>query len=182
MGVYQIRKYGDPILRSRCRRVEEVGVREKKILQRMAKTMYEARGIGLAAPQVGIDLQLIVVDLGDSTSIKLVNPLFLVKEGESVLEEGCLSLPEVNLEIKRSKRVMVEGWNENGEIVKIEGEDLLAHVIQHEIDHLFGILIIDRADQAERMNVDRTLKLLEKNGGVTSSYSKKKRKRGEKDG
>ncbi|MFQ5835963.1 MAG: peptide deformylase [bacterium] len=165
MRVYQIRNYGDPILRSRCRRVEEVRDREKKILQQMAKVMYQAQGIGLAAPQVGIDLQLIVVDGGDNNPIKLVNPLILLREGESILEEGCLSLPEVTLKVKRSKRVMVEGWNEDGEIIKIEGEDLLAHVIQHEIDHLFGILIIDYADQAERMSLDTKLKLLEKSGG-----------------
>jgi len=165
VGVYQIRKYGDPILRTRCRRVEEVGVREKKILQQMAQTMSQAQGIGLAASQVGIDLQLMVVALGDNNLIKLVNPLILLREGESVLEEGCLSLPEVTLKVKRSKKVMVEGWNEDGEIIKVEGEDLLAHVIQHEIDHLFGILIIDYADQAERMSLESKLKLLEKSGG-----------------
>ncbi len=165
MGVYQIRKYGDPILRTRCRSVEEVGVRERKILQQMAQTMSQAQGIGLAAPQVGIDLQLMVVDLGDNNLIKLVNPLILLREGESVLEEGCLSLPEVTLKVKRSKKVMVEGWNEDGEIIKVEGEDLLAHVIQHEIDHLFGILIIDYADQAERMSLESKLKLLEKSDG-----------------
>ncbi len=165
MGVYQIRKYGDPILRTRCRRVEEVGAREKKILQQIAQTMSQAQGIGLAAPQVGIDLQLMVVALGDNNLIKLVNPLILLREGESVLEEGCLSLPEVTLKVKRSKKVMVEGWNEDGEIIKVEGEDLLAHVIQHEIDHLFGILIIDYADQAERMSLESKLKLLEKSDG-----------------
>ena len=141
-------------------------MRERKILQQMAKTMYKAQGIGLAAPQVGIDLQLIVVDLGDNNPLKLVNPLILLREGDSVLEEGCLSLPEVTLTVRRPKRVMVEGWNEDGEIVKVEGEDLLAHVIQHEIDHLSGILIIDRADPKERMSFDTKLKLLEKSAGT----------------
>lgn len=162
VGVYKIRKYGNPILRGRCRPVEKVGARERKILQQMAKTMYRAEGIGLAAPQVGVDLELVVVDLGDNNPLKLVNPLILLKEGESVLEEGCLSLPEITLKIKRSKRVMVEGWNEDGEIIKVEGEDLLAHVIQHEIDHLSGILIIDHADQAERTRLKTKLKLLER--------------------
>ena len=143
-----------------------MGMRERKILQQMAKTMYKAQGIGLAAPQVGIDLQLIVVDLGDNNPLKLVNPLILLREGDSVLEEGCLSLPEVTLAVRRPKRVMVEGWNEDGEIVKVEGEDLLAHVIQHEIDHLSGILIIDRADPKERMSLDTKLKLLEKGAGT----------------
>ena len=142
-----------------------MGMRERKILQQMAKTMYKAQGIGLAAPQVGIDLQLIVVDLGDNNPLKLVNPLILLKEGDSVLEEGCLSLPEVTLTVRRPKRVMVEGWNEDGEIVKVEGEDLVAHIIQHEIDHLSGILIIDRADPRERMSLDTKLKLLEKSAG-----------------
>lgn len=142
--------------------VDKVGAREKKILQQMAKTMYRAQGIGLAAPQVGVDFQLMVVDRGDNNPLMLVNPLILLKEGESVLEEGCLSLPEITLKIKRSKRVMVEGWNEDGEIIKVEGEGLLAHVIQHEVDHLSGILIIDHADQAERTCLDTKLKLLER--------------------
>ncbi len=142
MGIYRIRKYGEPILRLKCRRVTGLGSRENRIFSQMAATMYKAQGLGLAAPQIGLDEQLIVVDAGEGL-IKLANPLILLKDGESVIEEGCLSLPNTMVKVKRASRVMVEGWNENEERVKIEGQGLLARVLQHEIDHLSGILIID---------------------------------------
>ncbi|MEA3485875.1 MAG: peptide deformylase, partial [Candidatus Aerophobetes bacterium] len=111
-------------------------------------TMYASQGIGLAAPQVGIDKRLIVVDVGEGL-LKLINPLILLEEGESILEEGCLSLPGVNVKVKRAKSVVVEGWNEKRKRIKIKSEDLFAHAIQHEVDHLQGILIIDYADFQE---------------------------------
>jgi len=167
-SVYRIRKYGEPILRKQCVRVNSVGSKEKEILARMALTMYRAQGIGLAAPQVGIDEQLIVVDIGEGL-IKLINPLILLKEGESLLEEGCLSLPEITVEVKRARRVVVQGWSEEGRMIKIEGENLLAHALQHEIDHLSGILIIDYASSQERDNFqDKLRELEEKNGSFHS--------------
>jgi len=183
-SVYRIRKYGEPILRKQCVRVNSVGSKEKEILARMALTMYEAQGIGLAAPQVGIDEQLIVVDIGEGL-IKLINPLILLKEGESLLEEGCLSLPEITVEVKRARRVVVQGWSEEGRMIKIEGENLLAHALQHEIDHLSGILIIDYASSQERDNFqDKLRELEEKNGSFHSwestfweNYYKKNEKR-----
>ena len=161
MAVYRIRKYGEPILRKKCERVKSVGPREREILERMAETMYEADGIGLAAPQVGIDEQLIVVDVGEGL-IKLINPLILLKEGESVLEEGCLSLPEIVVRVKRAKKVWVEGWNEDGKRITVQGEGLLAHALQHEIDHLSGILIVDYVDFLERITIEGRLKELER--------------------
>jgi len=160
MSVYRIREYGEPILRKQCVRLDNVGLREKEILARMARTMYEAQGIGLAAPQVGIERQLIVIDVGEGL-IKLVNPLLISKEGESVLEEGCLSLSEITVKVRRANRVMVQGWNEEGKMVKIEGENLLAHALQHEIDHLSGVLIIDYASSQERDNFQDRLRELE---------------------
>lgn len=160
ISVYRVRKYGEPVLRKQCMRVNNVGSREKEILARMALTMYEAQGIGLAAPQVGIDEQLIVVDIGEGL-IKLINPLIVWEEGESLLEEGCLSLPEITVKVKRARRVVVKGWNEKGEIVEIGGENLLAHALQHEIDHLSGILIIDYANSQERDNFRDKLRGLE---------------------
>ncbi|MEA1964453.1 MAG: peptide deformylase [Candidatus Aerophobetes bacterium] len=147
-SLYKIRKYGDPILRKKCEIVKNVGVEEEEIFERMSETMYASQGIGLAAPQVGIDKRLIVVDVGEGL-LKLINPLILLGEGESVLEEGCLSLPGVTVKVKRAKSVVVEGWNEKRERIKIEGEDLFAHAIQHEVDHLQGILIIDYSDSQE---------------------------------
>lgn len=142
MGIYRIRKYGEPILRQKCRRVARLASRENRVLSQMAATMYKVQGVGLAAPQIGLDEQLFVVDVGEGL-IKLANPLILLKDGESVVEEGCLSLPHTMVKVRRASRIMVEGWNENEERVRIEGEGILARVLQHEIDHLRGILIID---------------------------------------
>jgi len=147
-SLYKIRKYGDSILRKRCKVIRNIGAKEEEILERMSETMYASQGIGLAAPQVGIDKQLIVVDVGEGL-LKLINPLILLKEGESILEEGCLSLPGVALKVKRAKSIVIEGWNEKREKVKIEAEGLFAHAIQHEVDHLQGILIIDYANSQE---------------------------------
>jgi len=142
MGIYRIRKYGEPILRQKCRRVLRLASRENRVLSQMAATMYKVQGVGLAAPQIGLDEQLFVVDVGEGL-IKLANPLILLKDGESVVEEGCLSLPHTMVKVRRASRVTVEGWDENEERVRIEGEGILARVLQHEIDHLRGILIID---------------------------------------
>lgn len=147
-SLYKIRKYGDSILRKRCKVIRNIGAKEEEILERMSETMYASQGIGLAAPQVGIGKQIIVVDVGEGL-LKLINPLILLKEGESILEEGCLSLPGVALKVKRAKSIVIEGWNEKREKVKIEAEGLFAHAIQHEVDHLQGILIIDYANSQE---------------------------------
>lgn len=169
MSLYRIRKYGEPILRKQCARVDSVGPRERKILTQMASKMYEAEGIGLAAPQVGIDQQLIVVDVGERL-IKLINPLIILREGESVLEEGCLSFPGITVRIKRAKRIVVQGLNEEGKMVRIEGEDLLAHALQHEIDHLSGILIIDYTSSQEKENLRGKLRELENKNNRDSDH------------
>ena len=166
MGIYRIRKYGEPILRQKCRRVARLTSRENTVLSQMAATMYKVQGVGLAAPQIGLDEQLFVVDVGEGL-IKLANPLILLKDGESVVEEGCLSLPHTMVKVRRASRVMVEGWNENEERVRIEGEGLLARVLQHEIDHLRGILIIDYVLPGEK---------------AVNEDSLSPRKRGEKNG
>ena len=166
MGIYRIRKYGEPILRQKCRRVARLASRENTVLSQMAATMYKVQGVGLAAPQIGLDEQLFVVDVGEGL-IKLANPLILLKDGESVVEEGCLSLPDTMVKVRRASRVTVEGWNENEERVRIEGEGLLARVLQHEIDHLRGILIIDYVLPGEKtVNEDSLFprKRGEKNG------------------
>lgn len=160
MSVYRIRKYGEPILRKQCVRVDSVGLREKEIFDRIARTMYEAQGIGLAAPQVGIDRQLIVIDVGGGL-IKLANPLIILREDESTIGEGCLSIPGVTVRVKRAMRVLVQGLNEEGKTIKIEGEDLLAHALQHEVDHLSGILIIDYATPQEKDSFQSELRELE---------------------
>jgi len=161
MPVYNIRKYPDPVLRKKTLRVEKIGPREKKILSQMAETMYSAAGVGLAAPQVGISEQFIVVDVGEGL-IKLINPEIVFREGESKMEEGCLSIPGVVLNIKRADKILVRGWNERRESVEIPAQGLFSHALQHEIDHLQGILIIDRVDQEEKQKFMSVLKKLEK--------------------
>ncbi len=160
VSVYRIREYGEPILRKRCVRVDSVGLKEKEIFDRIARTMYEAQGLGLAACQVGIDRQLMVVRVGEEL-IKLANPLVMLRENESTIEEGCLSIPGVTVKVKRAMRVLVQGLNEEGRTIKIEGEGLLAHVLQHEVDHLSGILIIDHASSQEKDSFQSELRELE---------------------
>lgn len=146
MAILEIRKQGDPILRKNAKPVARVDSSIIRLINDMFETMYNAPGVGLAAPQVGIPLRIVVIDISKETKdpIVLINPHILNQSGSVVSEEGCLSVPEVQNMIKRAEKVVVKGINQHGKEVQIEGVDLLARVIQHEIDHLNGILIIDR--------------------------------------
>lgn len=146
----EIRKFPDPILRKKASIVDKVGQRELGILQDMAQTMYLNNGVGLAAVQVGIDKQLTVIDVGDGL-IKLINPTIIKKEGLSVEEEGCLSVPEKTVKVKRAKMVVVSFLKEDGQIYQLSADGLLARAIQHEIDHLSGRLIIDHLNPVKRL-------------------------------
>ena len=132
----------DTCLRKKTAKVLKISDKEKNILDEMAKTMYLKGGVGLAACQVGIDKQLAVIDIGDGL-IKLINPVIVKKDGSETQEEGCLSIPEAVVKVKRAKKVVVEYMNERGEALKINAEGLLARVLQHELDHLSGKVIID---------------------------------------
>jgi peptide deformylase len=127
----------------------------------MAQLMYADSGIGLAAPQVGINETMIVVDIG-SGLYKLINPKVVKKQGSQVLEEGCLSIPGVYIKIKRAKRILVKALDEFAKPLDIEAEDLLACVLQHEIDHLKGKLIVDYASFFERLKIKNKLGGLKK--------------------
>lgn len=144
MAVLAIRKLGDPVLRTRASGVREVNDNIRKMLKDMADTMYDAPGVGLAGPQVGILKRIVVIDIGDKL-YQLVNPEIIESDGKDVAEEGCLSIPGEVGEVPRSARVVVEALDERGEPVRIEAEGLLARALQHEIDHLNGILFVDRA-------------------------------------
>ncbi|WP_041722582.1 peptide deformylase [Caldicellulosiruptor saccharolyticus] len=143
MALRKIRIYEDEILRKKSKTVEKFDKRLHDLLDDMKETMYEANGIGLAAPQVGILKRAIVVDPGDG-AIELVNPQIEYSEGSQIDIEGCLSVPNVWGEVERPKKVIVRGQNRHGEEIKIEAEDLLARALCHEIDHLDGILFIDK--------------------------------------
>jgi len=157
-----IRKYGDPILRKKCRLVEEVGSAERNLILRMFTIMREHEGIGLAAPQVGIERQIIVIDTGEEL-LDLINPQILGGKRESSLTEGCLSLPEIFVSVKRSTRITVEGLDRYGKKVRVEAKGLLARVIQHEVDHLNGILIVDYADEKRMGKINHLLDNLTNN-------------------
>ncbi|TYP59999.1 peptide deformylase [Thermosediminibacter litoriperuensis] len=144
MAIRNIRRYGDEVLRKKSKKVTVFDEKLKQLLADMTETMRHANGVGLAAPQVGILKRIIVVDVGEGL-IELVNPEIIDEEGEVVEIEGCLSIPGITGEVPRPQKVRVRAQNPEGKFVEIEGEDLLARALCHEIDHLDGILFIDRA-------------------------------------
>lgn len=147
MGLRQIRLNGDEILRKKAREVEEVDDKIKELLNDMVDTMHEYNGVGLAGPQVGILKRVIVIDLyDDNPPLKLVNPVIIKQKGTQEVEEGCLSFPNQYAKIVRPKEVVVTALNENGEKVKIVAKELLAQALAHEIDHLEGILFVDKME------------------------------------
>lgn len=148
MAIRQIRTNGDDILRKKCRKVEEINERILVLLDDMVDTMYEADGVGLAAPQVGILKRIAVIDVGEGP-IYLINPEILEVEGNAVDEEGCLSLPGKTGNVERPERVTVKALNEKGEEYTLTGEGLLARALCHEIDHLDGVLFIDKVMESE---------------------------------
>jgi peptide deformylase len=144
MAVYKIVVIGDPVLREKAQPVPEVTRNIQKLLDNLAETMYAARGVGLAAPQIGVSKRVIVVDVGEGLW-ELVNPEIVSRKGEDVDVEGCLSIPGVAGKVRRASRVVVRGWDRNGKEIEIKASGLGARALQHEIDHLDGILFIDKA-------------------------------------
>lgn len=149
-----IRKFPDVILRKKAEVVARVGKAEKDLLSRMAETMYINQGVGLAAVQVGVGKQLAVIDIGEGL-IKLVNPVIIKKEGRVTEEEGCLSVPDVRVKVKRAKSVMVNFLNEEAQAMQLRATGLLARAVQHEIDHLSGTLIIDYLNPIKKLLLKR---------------------------
>ncbi len=157
----KIRLYGDRALRKKSEAVKRMSEEIRGLLSRMSGLMYAGSGIGLAAPQVGVGLALIVVDIGNGL-YKLVNPKVVKKEGSQSLEEGCLSIPGICLKVKRAKKILVQAEDEFAKPVSIEAEGLLACVLQHEIDHLRGRLIVDYASFLDKIKIKRKLEELKK--------------------
>lgn len=145
MAIRIIREDGDPVLRKQSRVVEQVDDKIKVLVDDMIETMYEADGVGLAAPQIGILKRIIVLDIYDDTGVKvLINPEILEAKGEQVEIEGCLSIPGESGMVKRPAYVKVTGLNRDGEQVTYEATELLARAFCHEIDHLNGVLFTDK--------------------------------------
>lgn len=150
MAILEIKEYGDPILREKALFVEEITPDILNFIKDMAETMYADSGVGLAAPQVGVSKRIITIDEDEEKLLVLLNPEIIKSEGEAVEEEGCLSVPGVYSEVKRSSKVTVKALNENGDPIEITKEGLTARALQHEIDHLNGILFIDKIGRMER--------------------------------
>ena len=146
MALRNIVKEGDEVLRKKCRAVDKIDDRILTILDDMAETLYDSGGVGLAAPQVGILRRIVVIDVGEGL-IELINPEIIEKDGEVSDSEGCLSIPGKYGEVVRPAYVKVKALNRQGEEAEYEGTELLARAFCHEIDHLDGILYIDRAQQ-----------------------------------
>lgn len=153
----KIRVYGDPILSGVAKQVLKITDFHREILSSMSQLMYESSGVGLAAVQVGIPEAFFVADIGTGL-YKLINPKIIKQEGTQVMEEGCLSVPGVSIEVKRAKKITLEALDEEGKQVLIEAEDMLARVFQHEIDHLNGTLILDHASVEEREKIKKKMK------------------------
>ncbi len=152
----QLCYYGNPVLRKRAKPVAEITEAERQLAVQMLETLYATgNGIGLAATQVGILKRLIIIDIGEDDDdtyepLVLFNPEILRTEGDVVAEEGCLSIPNVTAEVRRPEKIVVAGMDIQGESVHIETDGLLARVLQHEIDHLNGVLFIDRISGLKR--------------------------------
>lgn len=148
MALREIRKINDEILRKKSRKVDSVDERIRILLDDMVDTMHENMGAGLAAVQVGILKRLIVIDIEDEHGIlKIVNPEIIETFGTDIKSEGCLSVPGINGDVIRPKKLVLVGLNENGEEIRVEAQDLLARAICHEVDHLDGILFVDKIEE-----------------------------------
>lgn len=150
MASLKIATYPDPVLLSQARLVPRLSRQVRRLARAMLETMYAASGVGLAAPQVGVRQRVIVVDVGENP-ITLVNPDISAAEGDQVGLEGCLSVPDLVGEVRRAEWVTVEGLDRRGRPITVEGEGLLARALQHEVDHLDGILFFTRVEDPTRL-------------------------------
>lgn len=157
MASQVIRVFGDPVLKRAAAEVTEIDGSLARLVDSMVETMYAAPGVGLAAPQVGVQRRFFVYDVGDGPQV-LINPQIVAQQGEWTYEEGCLSLPGLSFSICRPKVITVEALDLDANAVTIEGDELLGRVFLHEIDHLDGVLMLDRLEADERKRAMRALR------------------------
>jgi peptide deformylase len=159
VATHTIRLFGDPVLKRAAAPVSDVNGNLAKLVDAMYATMYEAHGVGLAAPQVGVQQRFFVYDIQDDTGPHvLLNPEIVEAKGEWTYEEGCLSLPGLAFEITRPDLITMRGLDLDGNEVVFEGDELLGRVFQHELDHLDGVLLLDRLERTERKAALRELR------------------------
>ena len=151
MAVLEIRTLPDPVLRRKAKRVTTIDSSIQKLIDDMIDTMRAVHGAGLAAPQIGVSLRIAVIGIPEKEVITLINPEIVRREGVRVVEEGCLSYPGYYGEIKRSEVVKVKAQNRQGKQFRLKGEELLAQALEHETDHLNGILYIDHVESPDKL-------------------------------
>jgi len=159
MAIVPIRLFPEPILRQKSKRVRSIDGSIQRLIGNMIETMHSASGVGLAAPQLGTLLRVIVIGMPEEGDIVLINPEVVRRKGERLVNEGCLSVPGYIGEIKRAESVRVKGRDQNGKEIRIKADELLAQALEHEIDHLNGVLYIDHLesiDKLRRIEVEET--------------------------
>jgi peptide deformylase len=157
---YEIRTFGDPVLKAVAEPVANIDEKLVRLTDEMFTVMYDAPGIGLAAPQIGVQRQVFVYDIDEERKV-ILNPQIVESSGEWVYDEGCLSIPGLYVEMLRPKKVLVRGINLDGNQVEIEADELLARLFQHEIDHLNGVLMFDRMTADQRKEAVRLYRVRE---------------------
>ena len=168
MKIHEVVKYPEAVLSRKADAVTVFDAKLGKLVEEMFDSMYAAQGIGLAAPQIAISQRITVIDVSfkerPAEKMALINPEIIEREGKQVEEEGCLSLPEIREKVVRAERVKVRAQDVTGKTFQVEGTELLARALQHEIDHLDGVLFIDRISRLKRELVLRKIKKMQKNG------------------
>lgn len=157
MATYEIRVFGDPVLRTPALEIDNIDDALIRLADDMLETMYEAPGVGLAAPQIGVQRRMFVYDCGEGPGV-VINPRIVERSGEWIYEEGCLSVPDMSWPIVRPRVVRLQGVDLYGNDLDIEATDLLARCFQHEVDHLDGTLLLERLDPSERKEAMRVLR------------------------
>ena len=155
VAAYQIRLFGDPVLTQRAAEVTEIDASLGRLVEDMLETMYEARGLGLAAPQVGVQKRLFVYQMEDRDPVAIVNPVIAESRGEWEFDEGCLSIPDIHEDVERPALVKIRYLDLDGKAWEAEADGLFATCIQHEVDHLNGVLFIDHISKLKRDRINK---------------------------
>ena len=172
MPPYTIRLFGDPVLKQKAAEITDVDGNLARLADDMIVTLHDAAGLGLAAPQVGVQRRLFVYHMQDDPDPKvIINPTISEARGEWTYEEGCLSVPGLSWEIVRPKEVHLTGYDLDGNEISIEADELMARLFQHELDHLDGVLLLERLDSDTRKQALRTLREINLNGGLKPGHA-----------
>ena len=152
MAIRTMRHLPDPVLRQKAKRVSVIDSSIQRLIDDMVETMQQANGVGLAAPQVGVSLRVVVLQIPGEEPIVIINPKMVKRAGEREVTEGCLSVPGYAGEIKRSVSVTVKGWDRQGKAIRLKATNLMAQALEHELDHLNGVLYIDHVESRDKLH------------------------------